>query len=88
MPVLENPREERFAQARAKGLCADAAYVAAGYKAHRGNASRMSANENVQARIAEIQARAEEKFTLSRIEWLEWFKRMFPPCVVAFVRSA
>lgn len=56
MPVLEHPRYEAFAQALAAGETADAAYVTAGYKAHRGNAHRLSTNENVKARIAEIVA--------------------------------
>jgi len=58
MPALDNPRHERFAQELAKGRTADAAYIAAGFKANRGNAVRLKANENVQARVAEIVGRA------------------------------
>jgi phage terminase small subunit len=58
MPVLSNPRRERFAQELAKGETADAAYVAAGFKANRGNATRLKANESVVARVEEIQGRA------------------------------
>lgn len=56
--ALDNPKHERFAQLLAKGLTADEAYEQAGYKADRGNASRLTANDNVQARVAEIQERA------------------------------
>jgi phage terminase small subunit len=58
MPVLENARHERFAQALAKGETADAAYVIAGYEENRGNATRLKANESVEARVAEILERA------------------------------
>lgn len=39
------PRHERFAAARASGMSASEAYGAAGFRPHRGNASRLSANE-------------------------------------------
>ena len=55
MSVLSNPRHERFAQERAKGQTVDAAYVEAGFKANRGNAARLNANESIQRRIAELQ---------------------------------
>ena len=58
MPVLSNSRHERFAQELAKGETADAAYVTAGFKANRGNATRLKANESVVARVAEIQGKA------------------------------
>jgi hypothetical protein len=41
MSALKNPRHERFAQALAKGMSADAAYKAVGYKPHRGNAATL-----------------------------------------------
>ncbi|MCO5962347.1 MULTISPECIES: terminase small subunit [Sinorhizobium] len=57
MPILKNARHEKFAQARAKGNTADEAYVAAGFKANRGNAARLNANESIQERVAEIQGK-------------------------------
>lgn len=54
MPILKNAKHERFAQARASGLTVDAAYAEAGYKPHRSNASRLSANDNISARVDEI----------------------------------
>lgn len=58
MAVLKNARHEKFAQERAKGKSVDAAYVDAGFKANRGNAARLNANESIQARIAELQGKA------------------------------
>jgi phage terminase small subunit len=55
MPALTNPRHEGFACALAKGKTADEAYVLAGYKPSRKNASRLRTNEDIAARIAEIQ---------------------------------
>lgn len=55
---LPNPRHERFAQALAGGKDASAAFVDAGYKPSRSNASRLSTNENVQARVRHLQAKA------------------------------
>lgn len=60
-PPLKNPRHEAFAQALAAGETADAAYVTAGFKANRGNATRLKANESVKKRVEELQeAIAEE----------------------------
>jgi len=58
MPALKNARQERFAQEIAKGATADAAYAEAGYRPHRANAARMSANEDVRRRVTELQERA------------------------------
>jgi phage terminase small subunit len=56
MPTLQNIRHERFAQELATGKSADAAYVLAGYRANRSNAARLSANQDIQKRVAEIQS--------------------------------
>jgi phage terminase small subunit len=56
MAELANPRYERFAQELAAGNTADGAYEAAGYRRHRGNAARLSANERIKNRVREIQA--------------------------------
>jgi hypothetical protein len=52
--ALENPRYEAFAQALAKGKSASEAYKKAGFKANRGNASRLKAHESVSRRLAEL----------------------------------
>jgi phage terminase small subunit len=61
MGELSNARHERFAQELAAGNPADAAYKAAGYQKHRGNAARLSANEHVKDRVKEIQAVGAER---------------------------
>jgi hypothetical protein len=55
---LRNPRHEAFAQALAMGKTADAAYAEAGFRPHRGSASRLRANANIAARVAAIQSAA------------------------------
>jgi phage terminase small subunit len=54
MPVLPNPRHERFAQELAKGKPASEAYELAGYKPNRGNASVLKQDQNISIRVAEI----------------------------------
>jgi len=61
MGEIRNPRYERFAQELAAGKTADAAYEAAGYRKHRGNAARLSANERIKDRVREIQAVGAER---------------------------
>lgn len=58
---LKNARHERFAQELAKGETADAAFVAAGFKRNRGNATRLKANESVSERVLELKGKAAEK---------------------------
>lgn len=58
MPALSNPKHERFAQALAKGMTQAEAYADAGYKQSEPNASRLTSNDKVQARLAELQERA------------------------------
>lgn len=71
MPPLKNPKHEAFAQARyLDGLTADEAYVAAGYKANSGNATRLNGNECIQCRgvelLAERERRMHEKFEVTK----------------------
>jgi phage terminase small subunit len=61
MGELSNSRHEKFAQELAAGNSADASYEAAGYRKHRGNAARLSANEHVKNRVKEIQAVGAER---------------------------
>ncbi len=61
MPVLSNPRHERFAQELAKGKTADEAYQLAGYQENRHNASRLKTKETVALRLAELQAPAAKR---------------------------
>lgn len=59
MPVLTNPKQERFAQELAKGKSADEAYQLAGYKANRGNANTLKQNESILTRVSDLLAERE-----------------------------
>jgi phage terminase small subunit len=54
MPILTNPRHERFAQELAAGKSAAEAHGIAGYKPNRGNASHLQSNQSIQKRVAEL----------------------------------
>lgn len=69
MPALTNPRHERFAQELASGKSQSEAYQLAGYEPSEPNASRLTRNDKVQARVAELQERSAAKIMLSR-EWV------------------
>jgi phage terminase small subunit len=76
MPILPNHKHELFAQGLAKGLSADAAYQAAGYKRDRGNAARLTANDSIQKRVAEIQGKAAEKAEVNKAWVMERLKEI------------
>lgn len=61
MPVLKNPKHERFAQELAKGKTATEAYVLAGYKPNDGNAATLKGKQRISDRVAEILGRAAER---------------------------
>jgi len=65
MPVLDNARHERFAQALAEGKTADEAYTLAGYRANRGNATTLKANQSISDRVTEILQRGAERAEIS-----------------------
>ena len=54
MTVLDNPKWELFAQARAEGKSSAEAYRLAGYNDNDSNAARLNGNERVSARIMEL----------------------------------
>ncbi len=58
MAALTNTRHERFAQELAKGKSQAEAYELAGYQPSEPNASRLTRNDKVSARVAELQERA------------------------------
>jgi len=67
--ALINQRHELFAQALFEGKSQRDAFAAAGYSRNDGNASRLTQNEKVQARVAELKERAAVKVSLTR-EWI------------------
>jgi phage terminase small subunit len=70
MPVLSNPRHEKFAQLVASGLSALQAYTNAGYRQRsaKGNATRFKENDGIARRIAEIQTENDHKSAMTRDE--------------------
>lgn len=71
MPALKNQRQEMFCQALAKGKTADEAYVLAGYKENRGNASTLKANQIIADRVAELLTRAATRVEITQAKVLE-----------------
>jgi hypothetical protein len=61
MAPLRNTRRERFCLALAEGKSATDAYTEAGYKPCRKNAARLTTNDDIQCRVAEIQTAAAKK---------------------------
>jgi phage terminase small subunit len=65
MPVLSNPRHEKFSQELAKGQTPESAYEAAGFKPARQNAHRLMTKDDVAGRVRELQERAAAKTELT-----------------------
>jgi hypothetical protein len=61
MPIISNPRHEKFAQVLAEGKPATEAYQIAGYAPNDGNCIRLKGNERVGSRVAELQAAGAER---------------------------
>jgi hypothetical protein len=61
VPPLKNSRREAFARALAEGCSEYEAQKRANYKPDRGNAARLTANDSVMTRVAELQGAAAEK---------------------------
>jgi phage terminase small subunit len=73
MPVLSNPRHERFCQYLAQGKTASEAYELAGYKPSRFNASHLADNPKVIERLQQITteiAKVSTKITQVTVESL------------------
>ena len=84
MPILRNPKHEKFAQLVSSGLTAQNAFTQAGYNASR--TPRLRNNELVAKRIEELQARNEkraERAALSRDELIIFSRRSSMPPVNA-----
>ena len=61
MPIISNPRHEKFAQGLAQGKPATKAYQNASYAPNDGNCIRLKGNERVGSRVAELQAKGAER---------------------------
>lgn len=66
-PGALNPRQEAFCQAFIKSRNQSAAYIEAGYSPRGANklASRLMANDGIQARIADLEAKAAKRNDLT-----------------------
>ena len=69
MPVLLNPRHERFCQELAKAVTLEKAHKNAGFSGNRGNAFTLSNKAYIQLRLAEIikQKNEVERKALARV---------------------
>jgi Family of unknown function (DUF5681) len=56
MGILKNIRHEQFARGLATGKSVSQAYADAGYSACRQNAHRLSSNDDIRSRVAELQS--------------------------------
>lgn len=71
MPVLSNPRHERFAQAIARGKTQHDAYSAAGFEPNqkakdvRSNAGKLARKPQVAERIAELQGKQAQRIGIT-----------------------
>ncbi len=65
MPILQNPRHEAFAQARARGALLEEAYETAGFVPGLGHASRLGKTPEIVERIAELNAARFESHDVS-----------------------
>lgn len=68
--VLTDPREERYAQERAKGATQIKAFTTAGFPPDDGHASRLNSKPEVKARIAELSAAAAERAEITQADVL------------------
>jgi phage terminase small subunit len=68
MPILSNPRHEKFAQSLAAGKSATEAMADAGYADPR-NSTRLTKNDEIRARVDELLDRAAANVQVSR-EWV------------------
>jgi hypothetical protein len=71
MPVLKNPRHERFAQFLASGKTATDAYEEAGYKRNDGNSSVAANRPEITARVKEIKGIAADRAAVTRQSLIE-----------------
>jgi hypothetical protein len=76
MTVLDNPRHEAFAQARAKGAPLDDAYENAGYVPNRSHACRLAKRPDIADRIAQLRAKRAEVIDASPEELIARLMRL------------
>jgi len=70
--MLSNVRQEKFAQAMAKGMTLEAAHREAGYSGHRGTAFKLSTQPHISARIDELQEKAAKTEAITKDELIQF----------------
>jgi phage terminase small subunit len=73
MPILDNPRHERFCHELVRGQSQSAAYAAAGYEptsasTAKASASRLAARPEIRARVTELTTNSAKRAELTRVE--------------------
>jgi phage terminase small subunit len=76
VPILPNARHEKFCQALIEGKTAGEAYISAGYRPNRANASVLKSKQNIAARVAEIQAGGADRAQVTVKSIIENLKRI------------
>jgi hypothetical protein len=71
MPVLANPRHEKFAQHLAQGRTEYEAYELCGYKPNRGNPCKLAKNPTVADRVKEITQEAAKRAIIDKQKLIE-----------------
>jgi hypothetical protein len=61
MPILRNPRRERFSQLLASGRSAKDAYSGAGYRPSDSNGAWLAKKDEISSRVAELSAQTLER---------------------------
>jgi hypothetical protein len=76
MPVLKNPRHERFSAFMAEGRSIVEAYAAAGYRRDDGNAVRLSKKPAIAGRVQELTGQIADRVAatkqITREKLVEW----------------
>jgi phage terminase small subunit len=88
MPVLANPRHERFVQYLAEGRTATEAYALAGYKPSRANASHLLDNPDVIERLRQITTKRAVAAAVTAESLIEQNQKVFDAAMEAKQLSA
>lgn len=70
MPILKNPKHEKFAQLVARGSTVSSAYEKAGYEPNSGNATSLRKRPEVAARIEEIMEERTDRIDASLDDYI------------------
>jgi phage terminase small subunit len=76
MPVLDNPRHEKFAQYLAQGKTMTEAYELCGYKRSRGNASHLAEKQHIKDRVQQITTKTAAKAAVTAETLLDEFEQV------------